>query len=61
MNILELVMEEMLTDEDSRRQDEKLLRLYEESNNKEKVAIDDAFTCLCGYRLCTLIKKLEEV
>jgi len=47
------IAELIATDDDD--QSERLANDYREADAKAKQAIDDAFICLCGYSLATLI------
>ena len=51
----------MQNDDNSLRQAEQLEALYEISTDTQKKAIDNAFICICGYSLDTLINNPQEI
>ena len=57
MSIVSRVQEYIATDDDD--QSERLLNEYQEAGPKEKEAIDNAFICLCGYSLATIIAEAK--
>jgi len=42
-------------DEDRHDQSERLVAIYEAADATARAAIDDALTCICGWRLATLL------
>lgn len=48
-------------DEDPQKQSESLEALYEISTETQKKAIDNAFICVCGYSLDTIINNPESI
>lgn len=48
-------------DEDPQKQSESLEALYEISTDTQKKAIDNAFICICGYSLDTIINSPENI
>lgn len=48
-------------DEDPIKQSESLEALYEISTDTQKKAIDNAFICICGYSLDTIINSPETI
>lgn len=57
MNLIEQVLEAMQTDdENSDKQSRILKRDYEAATAAQRLAIDNAFICLCGWSLKTLIE-----
>lgn len=57
MSIVSRVQEYMVTDDDD--QSERLLNDYRAASPVEQKAIDDAFICLCGYSLATIIEEAK--
>jgi hypothetical protein len=56
MNLVERILNEMLTDEEPReKQSQYLRRTYETANEAERARLDHAFIALCGWSLATLI------
>jgi hypothetical protein len=47
--------------EDPFKQSEQLESLYEIATNTQKKAIDNAFICICGYSLDTIINSSESI
>ncbi len=47
--------------EDPFKQSEQLESLYEIATNTQKKAIDNAFICICGYSLDTIINSPENI
>jgi hypothetical protein len=45
--------------EDDTDQSQKLAECYLSADAAGRALLDDAFTCLCGWRLETLLKRLE--
>jgi hypothetical protein len=60
-NIIENIFALMQNDDNSLRQAEQLEALYEISTDTQKKAIDNAFICICGYSLDTLINNPQEI
>ena len=61
-NIIEHILYLMQNDtEDSEKQSESLEALYEISTDTQKKAIDNAFICICGYTLDTIINNPENI
>lgn len=48
-------------DEDPIKQSDSLEALYEISTDTQKKAIDNAFICICGYTLDTIINSPENI
>ena len=48
-------------DEDPQKQSEILEALYEVCTDTQKKAIDNAFICICGYSLDTIINSPETI
>ncbi len=48
-------------EEDPVKESERLEALYEISTDVQKKAIDNAFICLCGYSLDTILNKPEDI
>ena len=59
--IIEDIFSLMQNDDDSLRQSEQLEALYEISTDTQKKAIDNAFICICGYSLDTIINSPENI
>lgn len=60
MNILELILNEMITDdEDSKHQSDMLVEHYNKLDEPYQRAIDDALICVCGWSMETLIEKAD--
>ena len=60
-HLIEKIFEEMSTDGDAdERQAERLVRLYQESSQKEKELIDQVMMCICGWTMKTLIEGVEK-
>ncbi len=64
--IMDNIIEGILTlmqndDEDPQKQSESLEALYEISTDTQKKAIDNAFICICGYSLDTIINNPESI
>jgi hypothetical protein len=58
MNILLGIQEEMASDDDcSEEQSERLENDYLKLTPDQRRAVDDAFICICGWSLGTLIRK----
>ncbi|MGH1439757.1 MAG: hypothetical protein ACRBBR_06575 [Cellvibrionaceae bacterium] len=56
MNLIEIIFEEMWSDDANRdKQSDLLKKRYKQATDKEKNAIDDTLVCLCGWSLNTLI------
>ena len=47
--------------EDPQKQSESLEALYEIATDTQKKAIDNAFICVCGYSLDTLINNADSI
>ncbi len=61
-NLIEGINELMgIDEEDPTKQSDQLEALYEISTDTQKKAIDNAFICICGYSLDTLINNPEEI
>ena len=61
-NIIEGILTLMQNDgEDPQKQSESLEALYEISTDTQKKAIDNAFICICGYSLDTIINSPEDI
>lgn len=61
-NIIETIFTLMGDDDkDSNKQSESLEALYEISTATQKKAIDNAFICICGYTLDTIINNPENI
>lgn len=48
-------------EEDPEKQSDNLEALYEIATDTQKKAIDNAFICICGYSLDTLINHPEDI
>jgi len=57
MSIVSRVHELIASDDDD--QSERLLNDYRAASPVEQKAIDDAFICLCGYSLATVIEQAK--
>lgn len=60
-NLIEGVLTLMNNDEDQTKQSESLEALYEISTDTQKKAIDNAFICICGYSLDTIINNPADI
>jgi len=61
-NILEGIQTLMNNDgEDAEKQSEILESLYEIATDTQKKAIDNAFICICGYSLDTIINDPQSI
>jgi hypothetical protein len=61
-NTIEHILYLMQNDtEDSEKQSESLEALYEISTDTQKKAIDNAFICICGYSLDTILNSPEDI
>ncbi len=61
-NLIEGIFTLMQKDnEDPMKQSDQLEALYEISTDTQKKAIDNAFICLCGYSLDTILNNPEEI
>ena len=57
MSLIELIIDLMLSDDDCvAKQSEYLQEIYAKSTNKTE--LDEAFVCLCGYSMESLMKML---
>ena len=55
MNLMELILDEMLTDEDGTDKQSSILEaLYDSADDTGKELIDRTLICLCGWSLKTL-------
>jgi hypothetical protein len=62
MNLIELIDREMDGDyEDTTDQSERLIDLYQRADAAGKKLIDDAFICLCGWSMTSLLSKVSEL
>lgn len=60
-NIIDIIDEEMQSDEENRdRQSEILENHYKNATKKGKGLIDDVLLCLCGWSFRTLKEKMNE-
>lgn len=57
MSIVSRIQEYILTDDDD--QSERLKNDYQHATKQEQDAIDNAFICLCGYSLATVIEEAK--
>lgn len=55
MSLVSRIAELIASDDDD--QSERMADEYRDADPKAKEAIDNAFICLCGYSLATLIKE----
>jgi hypothetical protein len=54
--LIDLIESEMRDDDEPRdRQSERMARDYKSASPEARKAVDDAFVCLCGWTLATLI------
>lgn len=61
MNLIDTIAEEIRNDDvDTDDQSARLERLYAEADAAGRGVLDDAFICLCGYSLHTLISFMAE-
>ncbi len=61
-NIIEGILTLMQNDEENpEKQSEILEAFYEVSTDAQKKAIDNAFICICGYSLDTIINHPENI
>ena len=61
-NLIEGILTLMSNDsEDPQKQSDQLEALYEISTDTQKKAIDNAFICICGYSLDTIINNPEDI
>lgn len=61
-NIIDHILYLMQNDcDDTEKQSDQLEALYEISTDTQKKAIDNAFICICGYSLDTIINNSEEI
>ena len=62
MTLIETLFSLMEKDEeDPQKQSEQLEALYEISTDTQKKAINNAFICICGYSLDTIINCPENI
>jgi len=64
--ILDSIIEGIFTlmsndSEDPQKQSDQLEALYEIATDTQKKAIDNAFICICGYSLDTIINNPESI
>ena len=58
MNILEIILQEMMSDdENTEDQSQRLHGIYHNADKGEREVLDKAFICVCGWSLDTLIGK----
>ena len=56
MTLIDRIEQEMLTDSEDRNRQSQLLKAeYNKAPGVAKEALDNAFICLCGYSLKTLL------
>ena len=61
MNLIERVTREMADDDDNMtKQSELLAEAYERADDAGKKLLDDAFVCLCGWSMKTLLERQAE-
>jgi hypothetical protein len=61
MNLIERITQEMADDDDNlTKQSELLAETYESADDAGKKLLDDAFVCLCGWRMKTLLERQAE-
>ena len=61
-NAIEHILYLMQNDtEDTEKQSDQLEALYEISTDTQKKAINNAFICICGYSLDTIINNPENI
>jgi len=61
-NLIEWINHLMsIDDEDPQKQSDNLEALYKISTSSQKKAIDNAFICVCGYSLDTIINNPESI
>jgi hypothetical protein len=57
MNLIERITQEMADDDDNMtKQSELLAETYESADAAGKKLLDDAFVCLCGWTMKTLLE-----
>ena len=60
MNLIEHIYNEMSADDaDTEKQSDILACIYAEASPVEKLLLNTAFTCLCGWELSTLIDHVK--
>jgi len=57
LNLIHRIMNEMFSDDGD--DSDRLAALYVNANDQEKAILDNAFMCLCGWKLETLITPTE--
>lgn len=61
MNLIEHVAREMETDEvNTENQSERMIAAYLAANDAGRELVDTIFTCLCGWKLSTLLERANE-
>ena len=57
-NTIQEIFDAMESDDANRaKQSNRLERLYRDSNARERMVLDAALICICGYSLDTMIKE----
>lgn len=60
-HLISRIRREMDSDEENLlKQSEYLANIYTDADTGGKQMLDDAFICLCGYGLGTLIKRMKD-
>ena len=61
MNLIEIILDEMQTDdENTTKQSWRIIRTYEKASNEQKDLVDDILISLCGWSVPTLIDMVRD-